>query len=64
MPGGKGPGIPCPHLTEDLRCGLYADPRRPRVCSSLRPSVQMCGASREEALEYLGRLEKLTAPGE
>lgn len=23
----------CPHLTEDKRCGLYNDPRRPQICA-------------------------------
>ncbi len=55
-------GLPCPHLTEDLRCGLFGKPERPRVCASLRPSAQMCGSSREEALAYLRMLEELTAP--
>lgn len=62
LPGGKPAGHPCPHLTEDLRCGLFGKPERPRVCASLRPSAEMCGSSREEALAYLRMLEELTAP--
>lgn len=62
LPGGKPAGVPCPHLTGDLRCGLFGKPERPRVCASLQPSAEMCGGSREEALAYLRRLEELTAP--
>jgi Fe-S-cluster containining protein len=63
-PRGKPAGLPCRHLTEDLRCSLYGKPERPAVCSSLRPSVEMCGSSREEALAYLEMLERATSPGD
>ncbi len=62
LPGGKPAGLVCPALTEELRCGLYGLPGRPAVCASLRPSPEMCGASREEALAYLAALEEATAP--
>ena len=48
----------------DSRCALFGRAGRPTVCVSLRPMPEMCGASREEALEYLTRLEKATLPGE
>ena len=35
---------------------------KPAVCVSLKPSPEMCGASREEALSYLAVLEASTAP--
>jgi Fe-S-cluster containining protein len=62
MPTGKPAGARCPHLTDDLRCGLFGKPERPPVCGSLKPSREMCGSSREEALAYLARLEELTKP--
>lgn len=62
MPQGKPAGVPCVHLDAQLRCELFGDPRRPKVCASLRPSHAMCGDSREQALHFLGTLEKLTAP--
>jgi hypothetical protein len=49
-------------LTADGRCALFGKPERPAVCTSLRPMRSMCGASREEALAILARLEGLTAP--
>lgn len=63
MTGGFKPaGIPCVQLLPDLRCALFGRPERPEVCRSLRPTPEMCGADRAEALDYLSRLEALTAP--
>lgn len=56
----KPAGVRCVQLGEDLRCALFGDPRRPAVCASLRPTVEMCGASREVALQHLSMLEALT----
>ncbi|MBT1071774.1 YkgJ family cysteine cluster protein [Pelotalea chapellei] len=62
MEKGKPAGTPCIQLTPDLRCSLFGDPSRPSVCSSLCPSEEMCGTTRQDALEYLERLEILTRP--
>ncbi|MBX3636443.1 MAG: YkgJ family cysteine cluster protein [Rubrivivax sp.] len=62
LAGAKPPGVPCPQLDEQLRCRLFGRPERPAVCASLAPSPTMCGATREEALAFLTRLEHLTAP--
>ena len=62
MEGGKPAGVPCVQLTRDYRCALFGDPSRPACCGGLRPSMEMCGASREQALSGLARLEALTAP--
>jgi hypothetical protein len=40
---------------------LFGDPQRPAVCSSLQPSEEMCGSSREQAMNWLAELEVLTA---
>jgi len=64
MPKGKPAGIPCVQLLPDRRCALFGRPGRPVVCVSLRPMPEMCGTSREEALEYLTKLEKATLPSE
>jgi len=58
---GKPAGSLCRHLTAELRCAVFADPARPACCSGLQPSTEMCGTSRNEALAWLARLEKLTA---
>jgi Fe-S-cluster containining protein len=62
MPRGKPAGVRCVQLTEDNRCKLFGSPARPRVCNELRPSEEMCGRSREDALLYLNSLEKSTKP--
>jgi hypothetical protein len=64
MPHGKPAGIPCVQLLPDYRCALFGKPERPAVCVSLRPTEEMCGTTREEALASLTKLEKLTAPTE
>jgi hypothetical protein len=61
-PEGKPAGVPCAQLDEDLRCRLFGRPERPAVCVSLRPGAEMCGDSREQALRWLGHLERSTAP--
>ncbi|ANY15682.1 zinc/iron-chelating domain-containing protein [Bordetella pseudohinzii] len=63
MPGGKPAGVPCVQLDEALRCRIFGRPERPQVCGSLPPSAEMCGDSREQALRWLGRVERLTSPG-
>jgi len=62
MPHGKPAGIPCVQLLPDYRCALFGRPERPAVCVSLRPTEEMCGARREEALAYLAALELVTRP--
>jgi Fe-S-cluster containining protein len=62
MPNGKPAGTACVQLTEDLRCGLFGKPERPAVCVSLRPTEEMCGANREDALHHLAALEWATRP--
>ncbi len=62
MPQGKPAGVRCVQLDERGLCRLFGQPDRPAVCASLRPAPSMCGASAAEALRYLSRLEKETAP--
>ena len=61
MPQGKPAGVPCVQLTDDLRCAIFGDPRRPAVCASLRPSPEMCAASRTDAMRWLAVLEAATS---
>lgn len=62
MPDGKPAGVPCVQLAADLSCRLFGMARRPAVCVSLRPSLEMCGLHRTQALCHLADLEQLTAP--
>lgn len=64
LPQGKPAGLPCPHLDEERRCGLFGRPERPAVCASLKPEPAMCGTSAEQALRYLHALERATAQSE
>lgn len=62
MEAGKPAGMRCVQLDDADRCRLFGDSRRPAVCASLRPSAQMCGTRRDEAMHWLARLERATAP--
>ena len=61
MPGGKPAGVRCVQLSDDNRCLLFNDPRRPIVCGNLKPSQEMCGHSHRHAMAFLTRLEIATA---
>ncbi|WP_425261933.1 YkgJ family cysteine cluster protein [Rubrivivax sp. RP6-9] len=60
MPQGKPAGMRCVQLDDADRCRLFGRPERPAVCSSLRPTAEMCGLSRTHALHWLRRLEEAT----
>jgi len=62
MPRGKPAGVRCVQLDAAGRCLIFGRPERPAVCASLAPSPAMCGDSAAQALLYLSRLEKETAP--
>ncbi|ACD94081.1 YkgJ family cysteine cluster protein [Trichlorobacter lovleyi] len=62
MPAGKPAGIRCVQLTPEGRCRIFDRPERPAVCSSLRPSSEMCGQNAGEALQRLQQWEQQTAP--
>jgi Fe-S-cluster containining protein len=62
MPHGKPAGMRCAQLTADNRCALFGKPERPAVCVSLRPSIEMCGQSDQQAMIRLTLIERATAP--
>jgi uncharacterized protein len=62
MPDGKPAGVPCVQLTAELRCAVFGRPERPAVCVALRPAADMCGTTREHAMQWLRVLERQTAP--
>jgi hypothetical protein len=62
MPGGKPAGVRCVQLDDANGCMIFGDPRRPLVCGSLEPNVEMCGETREFALHFLNGLEAVTSP--
>ncbi|MGO5558247.1 YkgJ family cysteine cluster protein [Klebsiella michiganensis] len=61
MPQGKPANVRCVQLSEDNLCNIFGSIHRPKVCGSLRPSLDMCHTNREEAMAYLIHLEKLTS---
>lgn len=61
MPDGKPAGVPCVQLDAQLNCRIFGQPSRPAVCASLKPSTEMCGDNREQAMIFLQRLESLTS---
>ena len=64
MPDGKPAGVRCIQLTEENRCRIFGRKERPAVCSSLKPSLEMCGETDAEAFEYLETLEFSTKPNQ
>ena len=62
MPQGKPAGERCVQLGSDERCALFGHPERPAVCAGLRPSVEMCGETREQAIHWLNELDLATRP--
>jgi hypothetical protein len=62
MPNGKPAGVRCVQLNEGNRCRIFGKPERPAFCGGLQPSREMCGASDGQAIAWLTRLERETAP--
>ena len=62
MPEGKPANTRCVQLSETNLCMIFGSPLRPKVCSGLQPTAEMCGSTREQAMTYLLERESLTAP--
>jgi Fe-S-cluster containining protein len=62
MPQGKPAGVRCVQLSEDERCLIFGQPERPACCAGLKPNPEMCGESREHALQWIAWLEEATRP--
>ncbi|HHA2301118.1 TPA: YkgJ family cysteine cluster protein [Enterobacter asburiae] len=62
MPEGKPANTRCVQLSETNLCMIFGSPLRPKVCSGLQPTAEMCGSTRGQAITYLLELEALTAP--
>ena len=62
MPNGKPAGRRCIQLTFENKCQLFGKLNRPKVCSNLRPSEEMCKKTSNEAKTYLTFLEVATSP--
>ena len=62
MPQGKPANTRCVQLSDSNLCMIFGSPLRPKVCSGLQPTAEMCGSTRQQAITYLLELEALTAP--
>ncbi|MEB7277058.1 YkgJ family cysteine cluster protein [Enterobacter asburiae] len=62
MPEGKPANTRCVQLSDTNLCMIFGSPLRPKVCSGLQPTAEMCGSTRGQAMTYLLELEALTAP--
>lgn len=62
MPEGKPANTRCVQLSDTNLCMIFGLPLRPKVCSGLQPTAEMCGSTRQQAITYLLELEALTAP--
>jgi hypothetical protein len=62
MPEGKAAGVRCYNLADDYSCRIYNHTDYPDVCRRLIPANDICGDNRDEAVEYLSKLERITQP--
>jgi uncharacterized protein len=62
MPKGKPAGVRCIQLNEQNMCKIFGKSERPAFCGGLQPSIEMCGETREQAIQWLTNLEQLTTP--
>ena len=49
-------------LADNNLCLIFGRPERPAFCGGLQPAADMCGSSREHAIQWLTELERATAP--
>jgi hypothetical protein len=62
MPNGKPANTKCVQLADNNMCKIFTSPLRPKVCANLQASREMCGTTRQQAMDYLIYLEAATAP--
>jgi uncharacterized protein len=62
MPQGKLAGERCVQLDANNACKIFGQAERPLFCVGLQASAEMCGDTREQAMQWIARLETLTRP--
>lgn len=60
MPNGKPAGVRCIQLDDQNLCKIFGQPERPQVCASFTAEYDICGDTRDEALQTLIQLEDIT----
>jgi hypothetical protein len=61
MPEGKASGVRCIQLDDNGLCEIFGQDARPNVCLNFKAEILVCGETKEQALENIYRLEKLTS---
>jgi len=61
MLNGKPADVLCVQLDGKYLCKIFGQAERPKVCSALKPSIDMCGDNREQALAIIRSLESQTS---
>jgi Fe-S-cluster containining protein len=56
MKDGKPAGVRCIHLLDNLRCSIYIQVGKPKVCTDFKAEPEFCGSNREEAMKILSSL--------
>ena len=62
MPAGKPAGVECIHLDQNLRCRIFNSVERPITCGLFKAEFNVCGSSREQALQNIRVMEMTTLP--
>ncbi len=60
MPNGKKAGERCIQLDDENLCKLFGLSERPKVCSAFKAEIEICGDTREQALDTIIHLENIT----
>lgn len=62
MPEGKPAGVPCANLDlQNYQCRIWSQDNYPSLCAGFQAEIEVCGASRGEAIRLIGELETRTA---
>ncbi len=60
MPKGKKAGERCVQLDEKDLCLLFGKTERPKVCGEFQAELELCGDTREQAMDNIIYLESVT----
>lgn len=60
-PNGKPAGVHCLHLSDTGLCELFDSVQRPAICSAFQATEELCGTTREQALDNIALLEQQTS---
>ena len=60
MPNGKPAGERCVQLLDDARCAIFGSAERPDVCRDFMPDIEICGDTKQQAIDTITFLEIAT----